>query len=243
MKIAALFFGQPRFIDNPHCYKSQSEKIFSQGSVDVFAHLWEPEGKEYNVSTWGKIHECPSSVEDVEKFISKYKPREILIEKEKDFFDADFHNRIFQKFPFTNMRNTHACFSQLYSVEKCINLFEENTEEYDWVILMRNDLCVWDFPNLSTLDKDSFYSSSLFSKDHFADLCYIFSPKYLKAFKAFSFLEENKRNQDFINSLSSPGAEQVKKLSFLSHFSYDEIKQIPIPVRVARGINSVGDQW
>ena len=58
-----------------------------------------------------------------------------------------------------------------------------------------------------------------------------------------TFLQENKTNTDFINSLRSPGAEQVKRLSFLKNFSDQEIKQTPIPVRVVRDINSRGEQW
>lgn len=243
MKIAALFFGQPRFIDNPHCYSSQSEKIFSQGDVDVFAHLWEPDDSEYVVSTWGKKHSCPANRDDLQKFIEKYKPKIIEHEKQKDFFDPEYHEIVSKKFPFTNEKNTHACISQLYSIEKCINLFEKYAEDYDIVVLMRNDLCVWEFPRLSNLNSESFYLSSLFSKDHFADLCYIFNPKYLKAFKSYTFFQENRKNTAFIDSILSPGAEQIKRLSFLSHFSYEEIKQTPIPVRVVRDINSKGEQW
>ena len=243
MRIAALFFGQPRFIDNPHCFSSQSEKIFSQGNVDVFAHLWETEGEEYVISTWGKKHECPVGGNDLQKFVEKYKPKKLIVEKDRDFFDPAFHDLISRRFPFTNEKNTHACFSQLYSIEKCVELFEEHAEEYDVVILMRNDLCVWEFPRLHGLDLSSFYASSLFSKEHFADLCYIFHPKYLKAFKGYTFLQENKTDKGFINSLRSPGAEQVKRLSFLKHFSDHEIKQTPIPVRVVRDINSRGEQW
>jgi len=242
MKIALIYFGQPRWINNPHCYNTQREKIFSQGEVDVFAHLWEPGKSDYAFSTWSNMHTCPSNKNDIEIFLEKWKPKSIKTEIDPGFSYEEGYKLIADRI---SMRDFNISLSHLYSLEKAIEVFEEHQQQsgavYDFVAFMRTDLCVWDFPNLSQIKKGFFYYSSLFHADHFADLCYITDPLYVSGLKVYSKIMNP--HAEFLKNIGMPSAEQLKRNSFLSTFNSSVLKQIPILVRVVRDTNDIGRQW
>jgi hypothetical protein len=247
MKLAFIYFGQPRFINNPYCYETQKQRIMSQGDYDVFAHLWEPTDDGYDFSTWSGLSNVKSSNEDINTFVSKWQPKSLLTEENQEFANPDICQKFNEILPGGEKRfyNFNLCLSQLYSLEKGIELFEKHVKDsgaiYDFVIFMRTDLCVWDFPNLTQLEKGFFYFSSIFDFNHFADLCYITDPKYVSGLKAYSFVTD--KHIDIKKYINFGNAESIKKGSFLYRFSTDNLKQIPIPVRVVRGIDDIGKQW
>jgi hypothetical protein len=246
MKIALLYFGQPRFIDNFNCYESQKQRIMSQGDCDVFAHLWEPNESGYNFSTWSGLRNVNSSNDDIEKFRLKWEPASLQTEKNREFGNEELYKKFRHILPGgeTMFYNFNLCLSQLYSIEKVIDMYHDHVNKtgkvYDYVIFLRTDLCIWDFPNLKELEKGFFYFSSIFHFDHFADLCYITDPKYIDGLKAYSYITDERK--DF-SHLSMGNAEGIKKASFLDKFSISALRQVPIPVRVVRGNNCTGPKW
>jgi hypothetical protein len=244
MKIAALYFGQPRFVNNLNCFLSQKNKIFSQGEVDVFAHLWEPTNINYESSSWSGMQSCPSSEKDVEKFISTWKPKAFLSEPNRRFTNDELFSKLYNKIPGDSAKkkaNFEISLSHFYSLEKVIDLFQTyKNEEYDWVVFLRTDLCIWDYPSLEKMEKGYFYFSSIFHFEHFADLSYITDPSYISGLKCFSFLNDPSFDD---KKIMMANAESIKKATFLSKYSKDMLKQIPIPVRVVRDKTDIGKQW
>ena len=250
MKIAAIFFGQPRFVNNYHCFKTQEAKIFSQGDVDVFAHLWEPGETGYKFSSWARMYQCLSLNNDIEVFKEKWKPRVLVTEKERSFSTSHVFDLVKDQFCLTSgwelaEHNFNVMLSHFYSLEKSIEIFEKHVEEtkdvYDFVIFLRTDLCIWDFPQLAELEKDYFYFSSIFVEEFFPDKCFVTDPKYIKGLKSYSFLLD-KENEDALKEIRGD-AEHFKRETFLKHFTKNNYKQIPLPVRIVRHDHDFGEMW
>lgn len=247
MKIALIYFGQPRFVNNPNCYESQRDYIMSQGDCDVFAHLWAPSNDGYNFATWSGLSNEPAHESDINTFVQKWEPTKLIIEHNRDFSNESLYNAIQHKLPGGDTReyNFNLCLSQLYSIEKAISLYENHVKEtgdtYDFVIFMRTDLCVWAFPKLDTLEKSRFYFSDLFHQDHFADLCYVTDPKYVSGLKCYSYLTDE--SLDIINRIPQGNAESIKKATFVRTFGNAPLKQAPLHVRVVRNNTERGTRW
>ena len=130
MKIALIYFGQPRWMNNPHCLETQKQRIFSQGDVDVFAHLWAYKENEYASSSWSNMSSCPSSPDDIITFVKNYNPTSYKTEIDPGFSDPDLLYAINNRTPETaaygglvTIRNFNNCLSHLYSLEKAIEVF------------------------------------------------------------------------------------------------------------------------
>lgn len=243
MNIAIVIFGQPRFVNSLHCYQSQKNMIFSQGDVDVYAHLWTTEDASYQSSSWSGMNECPVGKDDVGAFIEKWNPARLHQEPERPFSSPILFKKIKERFPdpHWNELDFNKSLAHLYSLEQGIKIFESCEKEYDWVVFLRTDVCIWDFPDLSKLEKDAFYYSSIFHAEHFADICYITSPQYVKGLKAYSYLTDD--SYEIVDKLMRPCAEQFKKETFISAFGRQPLKQILLPVRVVRNNEERGNQW
>ena len=69
-----LYYGQPRFTNNPYCYESHKKFIFDRYDTDVYAHLWWDEDEDYDrshvtdweFSTWLQMEKCPKDREDLD---------------------------------------------------------------------------------------------------------------------------------------------------------------------------------
>ena len=52
MKVALLFFGQPRYLDDDRAYNDYKRLILDRYDTDVYIHTWFDEaGGKYDVST------------------------------------------------------------------------------------------------------------------------------------------------------------------------------------------------
>lgn len=244
MRIALILFGQPRFIDNENCFNSHKEFIYSQGDVDVYSHIWEPTGHTYGSSSWSGITHCPSSDTDTFKFNEKWNPLVSVSEHEKKFESPEIFKLLKDKFdnPHWNESDFNKALSHLYSLEKAISFFEAcDDKEYDFVIVTRPDVCIWNFPKLENLPRDKFFVSSLFHPEHFADVCFIMDPKFVKGLKAYSYLTD--LSGKIFENMLQPSAEQFKKETFLKSFSWEDIAMVEIPVRIVRDNETKGTQW
>ena len=245
MKIAVIISGQPRFTNNPNCFASQKQKVFNQGDVDVFAHLWAAKDNNYVSSSWSGMAACPAEKNDIQNFVDKWGYTILCQEFERQFSNPELFAKIKERFPEPHWVESdfNKALSHLYSLEKAITLFEEyqSYKEYDWVVVLRTDVCIWEFPDLSMLKKNHFYYSSIFHPEHFADICFITSPEYISGLKAYSYLMDP--SHKIVEKLLKPCGEQFKKEAFIDKFTREPLTQIPLPVRVVRNNESKGNQW
>ena len=134
MKVALLFFGQPRFIDNPEIEKVYKSSIISKYDTDVFCHSWwKQDGGEYDYSSWSKINKCPIPENALELIKEKYNPV-ILVHDEPKYFELPSDAKDFIDKKFTdkhpdgnhwNSKNYSNVMSQLWSIKTVSEIFDE----------------------------------------------------------------------------------------------------------------------
>ena len=67
LKVALLFSGQPRYLDNPYPRSSHKKHIIDRYDTDVFCHTWwDKENECYPVGSWSTISKCDSSGKELE---------------------------------------------------------------------------------------------------------------------------------------------------------------------------------
>jgi len=256
MKIALLLFGQLRWINNPYTTNSHHEAIINLYDTDVFGSFWNPENSD-TLSQSGHIDPktgkpftvSPSVRESTDKIQQLYKFKNIKFSDPMKFEFADtlYEKSISRKWPeiyidgwFQWPNAFNNILSQLYSIQSVCRLLEEESNNYDMIIISRPDICIWQYPNLNYLDKSKFYLSSHHTK--FPDLQFIFSPKYLKAFSNV-FDNTVSITDEELYSLWEPNAEALKYNSYRKYFDNNELNAIPLPVRIVRGQDCRGPQW
>lgn len=136
MKIALLFAGQPRYLDEG--YESLYDKILSKYDVDCFVHTWwdeELSGKKlefYPTLTYNRTYFYKENT--LETIMSLYKPKVMMYQKQKDFnvFPANY-----------GLGNPISSYSQAFSIMKVNELKNQYSASsnifYDLVIRCRFD--------------------------------------------------------------------------------------------------------
>jgi|688.fasta_scaffold05728_16 hypothetical protein len=226
MKVAILFFGQPRFIENAqvlHTYKN----LIKRYDADVFCHVWWEESGIYETATCSTLNGCRIHKNAIDIIKENYRPKVIDVEQSRKFFmpiqvkqflDAKFTNR----FEHWNERNYGCVLSQLYSIQSVSRLFEqyekENNQKYDWIFLVRYDGYIHALPRLDhpKLPQDKFYISD--HHPNFPDLVFCYSRR---------FCDWSSNVFDDISSVYhtiwEPSAEAFKSGSFYKRFTAHDI--------------------
>jgi hypothetical protein len=193
MKVALLLFGQPRNFSNMKVFESHKKFFIERYETDIFCHCWKKTGGGYSVSNWSnaEMKKVTSQEDECDLVLSCYKPVSYKVEEQKDFQNIEMYkNGPFGKFPWYE-RNLPNILSQLYSINKVSELFEEytskNEKKYDMVVMVRYDLVVKEFPDISEFDKNFFWISD--SHPRFPDLFFIFDPKFLDSQKTYQNYE------------------------------------------------------
>jgi len=245
MKVALLFFGQPRFIDNPEIERVYKESILSRYDVDVFGHTWWEEkkdwAKEYEYSTWSKIKQCPIPENALELICEKYNPL-ILMHDEPvrfelppnalEWVDARYTDR--HPEGHWNHHNYSNIMSQLYSIKRVAEIFDayrrapETNQSYEWIILARYDTILENFPNLEECDPSKFYLPG--HHPRFPDTIQFFGTKYLGwAKNAFDDVD------NVYEGIWEPSPEAFKMGSFLRRYSHSDLAPCPMNAHAVRG--------
>lgn len=164
MKVALLFSGQPRYLDEG--YETIYKNIISKYDVDCFVHTWwedELSGKKVQFHPTLSYNRKYFYKEDtLETIMSLYKPKAMMYQKQKEF-DSYPGN-----YGLANPLSTH---SQWYSVMKCNELKNEyaksSNTSYDLVIRSRFDCNLMKFDvNLNQyLNSDFLYSKIIPDND------------------------------------------------------------------------------
>ena len=237
MKVALLFFGQPRFIENTQVLNAYKNLIQKYGA-DVFCHVWYDESGTYETSTWTTINGCAVAKNAIDVIKQNYKPKAISVEPSrkfimpppaKQFIDAKFTNQR----EYWNEHNYSCILSQLYSIQSVSRLFEqyenENDQKYDWILLMRYDCYVCGLPELNhpELPQDKFYISD--HHPNFPDLIFCYSHR---------FCDWSSNVFDDVSSvyqtIREPLAEAFKSGSFYKRFTPHDIIPVRMPGDVVR---------
>ena len=243
MKVALLFFGQPRFIDNPEIERVYKESIIKRYDTDVFGHVWwKPDmGGEYDYSSWSKISECPVYENATEIICEKYQPL-LLQYADPQTFELPPDAKKFVDEKFTgkhpeghwNEKNYSNVMSQLYSISAISGLFDryrktpELNQTYDWVILARYDTVLYNFPNLEVCDPNKFYLPG--HHPRFPDTIQFFGTRFLEWSKNV-FHDIN----DVYENIWEPSPEAFKMGSFLKRFTLEDLAPCPMDAHCIRG--------
>jgi len=186
MKIALLFFGQPRELDK--CYINIFNDLIRGYDVDIYAHLWwQPEMS--NTS----FHQNAPHIEEKNKnrnffensdtlFKELYEPKKVIFEKPWDYESFNFkpYREAIEKgtdnpiskfgvmgYNINDFKAGHVSrldkhiyneLSQWYSVKKAFSLIEK--DEYDFYIKFRTDLAIQKKIQYEKLQKDTLYIST-----------------------------------------------------------------------------------
>jgi hypothetical protein len=243
MKVALLFFGQPRFVDNPEIEKVYKESIIDKYDTDVFAHAWwENEEKEYDYSSWSKINRCPIPPNALELICQKYNPTILSHHPQRTFeLPPDALAYIDEKFTgkhpdgnHWNHKNYSNVMSQLWSIKCVSEIFDEYRKlpdlnaTYDWVVLARYDTILLNFPNLEECNPNKFYLPG--HHPRFPDTIQFFGTKFLSwSRNAYDDIA------DVYDTIWEPSPEAFKMGSFLRRFSQSDLAPCPMDAHCIRG--------
>lgn len=219
MRVALLFYGQPRFMGNPLPVETHYRHIIDKYETDVYVHTWwSNDVTEYDFSSWSKMDSCPSTQNAIGKILDYYDPKAINCDTPRKFsFDeqtqkyvdeminrAIAHNQ--SSSPHWNEQNFSNIISQMHSIEEVTKLCQKYKQEYDFIIMSRLDNNITEFPELNDLDPNLFYSNDLHSR--FPDMLYFFGQRFLDSHHLYSNL--NEAIERYHKSFWEPSAEAFK---------------------------------
>ena len=157
LKVALLFSGQARFFDSEP-YESIKKHILDNPNYDceTFCHFWWDNGIQlkYECSPWNGWGELPIRKDTYQKLYDLYKPVSIkwnfpLAREETDFG----LNTIHVNTPY-NVRSMYTSLQRVYEqFEKVNNLKFDSNSKYDFIVRIRYDTILEEFPDLKELSK------------------------------------------------------------------------------------------
>lgn len=217
MKLAICFYGQLRNIRNP-CVVSSYLNLINQYDVDFYCHSWKyADGEPLNISSW--VPAVNQSV-GAEKFILEtYKPRVYSFDIPIDSSLSVASRSLAETMSDYSPNNEKALLSHLKSVTEVTRLIE-NSDQYDFVLLTRYDVHIYNMPNLHTMQKKFYITDK--RNQWWCDSCQLFSPNFLKAFDIFENIDSllkkisDSQTRWFV-------AELFKKHSFTKHYDMSDV--------------------
>ena len=258
MKVAVIFYGQMRFVDNEHVVNSyrQLEDVYD---VDYFGHLWHQNGSAkdstQHVSSWSRISDSPFTDDDLSHLLNSYSFKSLTLSDPVDFLQqekyrglidriSEVQKRIGRKVhPEKNDRDLANALSHLYSFEMSVLnfLYNPRANEYDFVLLSRTDNYLVRVPDLSKIDRNkrAVYVSG--HHNNFPDTIILTTPSCVGTLNVFSKIEAMASHEPPIIT-GSP--ERFKQLSVLLDANKTEVIHVtrsdfPIEDSVIRNDNIV----
>ncbi len=157
LKIALLFSGQARFFDSEP-YESIKKHILDNPNYDcdIYCHFWWDNGIQlkYECSPWNGWGELPIRKDTFQKLYDLYKPVSIkwnfpLAREETDFG----LNTIHVNTPY-NVRSMYTSLQRVYEqFETVNNLKFDSNSKYDFIVRIRYDTILEEFPDLKELSE------------------------------------------------------------------------------------------
>lgn len=227
MKVAVLFYGQPRFIENQRVLNTY-KNLIRKYDADVFCHVWWEENGKYETSTCSRLNPLTAHKNAIEIIKQNYNPKIIKVDQPSMKFNMPQHVKEHLDIKFTNKDvewteyNYERKLSHLYSIQTVSRIFEkyedDTQQKYDWIILARYDVFVKEMVILNhpKLPKNKFYLSN--HHPNFPDLLFCYSRK---------FCEWSSNVYDDVsviyNHIRFPTAEEFKMRSFYKRFGFNDM--------------------
>jgi len=241
MKVALLFFGQPRYLDDERPYNDYKRLILDSYDTDVYIHTWfDEEGGKYDVSTWAEMHGAKNCVilpDSIERLQRMYNPKVLVHEKPRKFqLPSDAlkwcDERFTGKHPegHWNHGNYSNIMSQLKTIQRVAELYEETGDQHDIIVLARLDTWLENFPeDLSRLDKSKFYLPG--HHPRFPDVIHVCGRKYLGWMKnAFNDVNHPR----VYENIWEPSPEAFKGNAFLLRYAPSDLSPDPMNAHTVR---------
>lgn len=227
MRVAVLFFGQPRFLSNKESYNSHYNHIFSKyHQVDTFVHSWWSNKEEDIIpSSWSQLSTVPYERHAIRDIRSMYNPAHAVYEEPKQF---DVDETLIGKIDFIRSKDDlNNIKSHLYSIKRVGQVFQDYTspDDYDFIVLTRFDGIILEFPDLNSLGTGFFRMAN---HPGIADQMFVFSPKYMEFLNVYDHYDElNANGADYT-------LEKLKKDHFFNSFPGKDMLGTNINVILAR---------
>ena len=241
MKVALLFFGQPRYLDDDRAYNDYKRLILDRYDTDVYIHTWFDEaGGKYDVSTWAQMHGAKNAVilpDSIERLERMYNPK-VLVHDKPQKFELPPECKAFVDEKFTdkhpeghwNPGNYSNIMSQLKTIQRVAQLYEETGDKHDIIVLARLDTWLENFPDdLSALDPSKFYLPG--HHNRFPDVIHICGRRYLGWMKnAFNDIN----NPRVFHNIWEPSPEAFKGMAFLLRYRQSDLSPNPMNAHTIR---------
>jgi hypothetical protein len=244
MKVALVFFGQPRFVQSRLALLSHKWHLRKQ-NYDVFGHFWFEELAKYNFSAWTTLKANQSIVpNDAPEIIKKEFPEATFATSIPEVFkppiefealirsweiDPETKNE-FLRLNSDSTKMYSNTTSQLFSVHLALKTLEKVESDYDLIVLSRWDNLIWEFPNLEKLDRTKLTVADTHDFG-IPDLLLIGPPSLIRATDAYLGLP------DLFLKVPSMSAEKVKAAYFLSKYEKGDISRTKISITILRSSN------
>ena len=241
MKVALLFFGQPRYLDDDRAYNDYKRLILDRYDTDVYIHTWFDEaGGKYDVSTWAQMHGAKNAVilpDSIERLKKMYNPK-VLVHEKPQKFELPPECKAFVDEKFTdkhpeghwNPGNYSNIMSQLKTIQRVAQLYEETGDKHDIIVLARLDTWLENFPDdLSALDPSKFYLAG--HHNRFPDVIHVCGRRYLGWMKnAFNDIN----NPRVFHNIWEPSPEAFKGMAFLLRYRQSDLSPNPMNAHTIR---------
>ena len=241
MKVALLFFGQPRYLDDDRAYNDYKRLILDRYDTDVYIHTWFDEaGGKYDVSTWAQMHGAKNAVilpDSIERLKKMYNPK-VLVHEKPQKFELPPECKAFVDEKFTdkhpeghwNPGNYSNIMSQLKTIQRVAQLYEETGDKHDIIVLARLDTWLENFPeDLSALDPSKFYLPG--HHNRFPDVLHVCGRRYLGWMKnAFNDIN----NPRVFHNIWEPSPEAFKGMAFLLRYRQSDLSPNPMNAHTIR---------
>ncbi|WLW37945.1 hypothetical protein [Synechococcus phage S-8S56] len=241
MKVALLFFGQPRYLDDDRAYNDYKRLIIDRYDTDVYIHTWFDEaGGKYDVSTWAQMHGAKNAVilpDSIERLERMYNPK-VLVHEKPQKFELPPECKAFVDEKFTdkhpeghwNPGNYSNIMSQLKTIQRVAQLYEETGDKHDIIVLARLDTWLENFPDdLSALDPSKFYLPG--HHNRFPDVIHVCGRRYLGWMKnAFNDIN----NPRVFHNIWEPSPEAFKGMAFLLRYRQSDLSPNPMNAHTIR---------
>ena len=218
LKVAVLFFGQPRNIQNR--LSAFSHRFWlRKHDVDYFGHCWYDESSpSYSAGENAGLISIPQNAPQIIR--NQYPNISLSIEKPIDFTNdtriSDYLRGMENSDQNSKLRSLLPIFlSQYYSISQAVGLVsDEAIPKYDFVILSRYDNLLLKVPDLVELPINKLIASN--SRAYFADLLFIGQLSHIKALNVLPRISQLLENEPDV----SP--EELKRAAFLQEFSTED---------------------
>lgn len=238
IRIAVLFFGQPRFIKSKLAAASHRFHL-RKYQVSYFGHVWFDKNVDrVQTAPWANLGEVKLPEKSIE-ILSQSFPGIILDVEMPRIFDpqplidslelepGELLTDVLKK-EIENIPNT---LSQFYSLYRAFELFGKSDLTFDFLAVSRYDNFIWNFPKLFEISRDEITLSN--HHPNFPDLIYISKPENLK------FLACYPRLSELCVSSRQLSAESIKYRSYLTSETPAPLKPRYLDVTILRSANFV----